>query len=511
MAIAKKKVCIIGGGATGTALMWCLAQDKNFNKEWDIFIIHDQEQLSGHSRALPVKQGKKTYHIDIGVQFITPPLYPNVYSMLKMPDFKNRVSVVRHEALKIACVFPNNDNHGSQSWGNFPEYQTSANLIYSQEIEHDGNLFQKFVGKSIFNRKSNQSLASHFEENKHLYKDPQKFIHYCLWPYLSIINGYGAHLMEETKFADILPLFSKLPFFASPLGSFTKPSRAWERFENGASEWIKAMQDVSFKYCEPTLFLNSKAMDVWTDNNKMVHVKWKNQSNEEFENIFDKVILTTDMWTNAELLNNESNKSLWDNLYKYYVDKSLWPLHPGMCYIHKDADMLSPNLKDELETLQFTADTVPQDAYPYYNLEKTYTTYIQKNLIGDDGAENLYVTMYGFVPDPTIDKVPSKESILFQQEWRHGMWIPAFMGGIKKQLHKAQGVGRKSGQSKQFDTNVYFAGNNATLDSEEGALIAAMIIANYAFNIQYPLKWNPLSYTVYKLFYNKVMFPENDK
>ena len=92
-------------------------------------------------------------------------------------------------------------------------------------------------------------------------------------------------------------------------------------------------------------------------------------------------------------------------------------------------------------------------------------------------ADGLYLTMYGYVPDPTKQTVPAQNTWLTQPiTWTHGKWTPAFMGGAKSNLHLAQGLGsiRYPGQ---MNTNVYFAGNNATADSEEGALDAAMIIA----------------------------------
>src|SRR5262249_47057855 len=95
--------------------------------------------------------------------------------------------------------------------------------------------------------------------------------------------------------------------------------------------------------------------------------------------------------------------------------------------------------------------------------------------------------------------------VVFRQEWRHGMWIPSFLGGPKRRLHMAQGRGWLSIPG-QPDSNIYFAGNNATYDSEEGALIAAMTIANYAFGVPYPLGANPLAMLFYLGFY-RVMFP----
>ena len=84
----KKKVCIVGGGATGIALLWTLSQDAQARQDWDITLIHNQATVGGHSLTYPVTQNGKTFPIDIGVQFISPMLYPNVHIMVDRPEFR---------------------------------------------------------------------------------------------------------------------------------------------------------------------------------------------------------------------------------------------------------------------------------------------------------------------------------------------------------------------------------------------------------------------------------------
>lgn len=87
------------------------------------------------------------------------------------------------------------------------------------------------------------------------------------------------------------------------------------------------------------------------------------------------------------------------------------------------------------------------------------------------------------------------------------MWAASFMGGPKKTLHMAQGLGLFT-YPGQVDTNVYFAGNNTTTDSEEGALDSAMAIASYAFGALYPIEgFDPLAWAMFLVFYFEVMFP----
>jgi hypothetical protein len=135
-----------------------------------------------------------------------------------------------------------------------------------------------------------------------------------------------------------------------------------------------------------------------------------------------------------------------------------------------------------------------------YDLSKTFTTYIQKNVLSDADADGLYLTMYGYIPDPKKIKCLTGKKVYFQEPWTHGKWTPAFMSGPKGQLHKAQGLGSIS-YSHQLDTNVYFAGNNTVADSEEGALVSAISMAEYAFNVKNPIAgFNPLAWFIHHTY-----------
>ncbi len=542
----KRKACIIGGGATGVALLWTLSQDKKARQGWDFTLIHNQPQLGGHSLTYPVSHNGKTFNIDIGVQFIAPMLYPNVHLMLERPEFQSRVTVNNYPELKIACAFPRDENGKLMNWGNFRDYQQGEKFaLYTKEMEEDSITFQNFIGRSIFGSAS-ETLSGYFQSPPAGFKDPKHWVDFFLKPYLSIINGYGGALMHQTIFGDLFPLFTKFPLpqswgLPTPLGSLTRPGIGWQRFTNGARSWVQAMADVAQTLTPTKIHLCSCVQAVWTDpETKKVTVQWKEKTpqngdcvfpEEACEETFDKVILTTDMWTNSILLNNEHNQVLWRKLYektigyglKYegahpaaaklcgypnakYRTKPVWDLMWGMCYIHTDSTMLSPDLMDQKETLQFNAYYAPGTKDGNYDLSKTYTTYIQKNVLDNPDADGLYLTMYGYIPDPTKDKVPAPGTICFQEPWTHGKWTPAFMSGPKGQLHQAQGLGDVP-YPGQMDTNVYFAGNNTVADSEEGALDSAMAMAEYAFQVKYPLKsLNPIAWFIY-LTYRNVMFP----
>lgn len=500
-----KQVCIVGGGATGAGLLWCLAQDAGASANWTATLLHEDSELGGHSYTLPVQHNGKMLPIDIGVQLICPLMYPNVDLMLQTKDFAT-VRRTPFDLLKVACAFPRDPRTGDQrNWGNFPAYQSSTDprfQILSPTMADDCQRFEQFM-RYLSYAFLNVSLADYLRWNISNFAQVEWFVPHFIEPYMSIMNGYGASLLDQMTFKDLAPLFGGF----QPLASLTEPGVGWQRFTDGSASWVRAMVTVAHAAMQTDVRLGAKVSAVWTESTggHRVHVRWS-ESGQQMEGTFDKVVLTTDMWTNHELLDNSDNQALWNALYRYYVHKDLWSLLPGKCYVHTDRDILSPDLRDELETLQFTAYYAPLPNPPYYELRRTFTTYIQKNLLNDAAGDGLYVTMYG--DEPTNDwHVPDPSKTVRAISWRHGMWVPSFMDGPKRSLHRAQGLGAIPYQG-QMDTNVYFAGNNTTMDSEEGALVSAMVIAQYAFNVPYPLLPMPhaTAIALFGLMY-QVMFP----
>ena len=287
-----------------------------------------------------------------------------------------------YDQLKISAAFPRLNNN-PMNWGNFPDYQSGPNFaLYSQAMQSDIGSFQAFIEISLADGWAFKTLQQYFDNPPTPYQNADQFINYILAPYLSIINGYGATLLDQTTFMDMFPLFSVLPLpaswgFPTPLGSFTNPGTGWQRFKNGAQSWVEAMNEVAQSYLQSTLILQSNVNAVWTDQTTgQVTVQWTNQNNQQNSGVFDKVVLTTDMWTNSAILNNPQNAYFWNNLYnspayKYPIgygrDQNMnplgnpvtWDLMWGKCYIHSDATMLSPDLMEQEETLQFNAYYAP--------------------------------------------------------------------------------------------------------------------------------------------------------
>ena len=116
--MTKKQIAVIGGGAAGCALAWTLARPETQTLT-DVTVFHDDDEVGGHSRTIgiwfdaagkghvndaanPVPAGTTVYPVDIGVQFVCPTLYPNLYKQLQLPEFAGTVKLTPHAALKIS-------------------------------------------------------------------------------------------------------------------------------------------------------------------------------------------------------------------------------------------------------------------------------------------------------------------------------------------------------------------------------------------------------------------------
>jgi hypothetical protein len=216
---------------------------------------------------------------------------------------------------------------------------------------------------------------------------------------------------------------------------------------------------------------------------------------------FDEVVLTTDMTTNRQLLDNPQNPYYSSPnqpvTQAKYLSEDAFPLNPGSCYIHQDDSVLAPYLKTRDEVLQFTAcySQQPKDNLPY-DMSTTYSTWLVQNMV-TDLPEPVYVSMYGSIEAP---EAPGAQ--LFPPvSWRHGRFLGSYMYGSKRALHNIQGLG-----------NMWFAGNNTTQDSEEGALVSAMVIAEKVCpDWKYPFfgtdRGSIEATFMYELLKDEIMFP----
>ena len=515
----KKQLCIVGGGPSGVGLLWTLAQDPGICAEWAVTIIHDQDHWGGHCLTFDVTNPNtgKPVAVDIGVQFVTALANPNVAVMLESGDFPTAAPLVDAPPLTVGAAFPRR-NGLPMNWGNFPAYQTGDQfqLWHETGMAQNCEELQAFIAISPLLGYGGRPLGQYLQDAgsgplKTPFTDLQDFEDYFVDPYMTIINGYGKPDLDSVVLGELLPIFGRVPGFPGPLASWTEPGLGWKRFAQGTSSWVEAMYAAAAKTIEVTEYLSSSVSDVWIDGDDpggQVGVAWSTEP--AGQPLFDKVVLTTDMATNHALLSTARNKAHWA-IYESMLDPSNWPLQDGTCYIHADASILSPDLTQQEEVAQFTAYYATGDTP--FNQDATYTSYLIENVQADPDAAGLFVTMYGPVTPDT--RLPADDKVLAKQTFKHGMWLPTYMGAAKKKVHTIQGQGSVPGGTTvpNAGTNLYFAGNNLTNDSVEGALVSAMVVANYAFSAPYPLpmaKLTPVAFAMFTYLYLDYMFPVTD-
>ncbi|MGE0786621.1 MAG: NAD(P)-binding protein [Sandaracinaceae bacterium] len=516
---------VVGAGASGCATAWSLAQD-DVRAHVEVTIFHDESEVGGHSKTInvwfdgggvghvddavtPAPAGTTVYPVDIGVQFVCPTVYPNLYKMLKDRPEMSAVKLTPQAELKLSGAFS-----PTMNWGNFPAYQSGPRFdaCYDALTKKLAEDFQDDIHYGPFTPLDGISFSTAVErylEVKHVGWDTN-FFRFLLIPYLSIINGYGTSDLLQTTFEDLFPLFTKIPVLQDkgPYGNFLEPGRGWDRFTDGATSWCAAMAayastyNATFQTSTWVLRVSPRAdgkvvvvtaptADVRAHEVDPTHVV------PETEHVFDEVVLTTDMTTNRMLLDNAAN-----GLYpvqKDYITQDKFALIPGVCYIHQDDECLSPDLRDKLEDGQFVGsyawDPANAATFPYgmpYDLGASFQTYLMKNILGT--PFDCHVSMYA--RDDTARR-PDPAKVIYKKEWRHGRWVASFFDQAKRELHRIQGVG-----------HIWFAGNNTTIDSEEGALISGMVIANKIDRrFVYPFDLTSEAFFFFEYFQN-TMFPK---
>jgi len=533
-----ERVCIIGGGVAGVGAWWTLSQPDSPAHGAQVTILHGDSRLGGHACTVEVEHDGATVKVDTGVQFYLPIIYRNIDAILQRPEFAG-VRTADYPELKVGCGLPRTAAGDPQSWGNFPEYGAtdaakppgSQFAMFSPEAWADASRFQDSVDLAPIEHRLGMTIEDYFTQHGDQYHDAAALCTGFLYPYLSIINGYGASLASQVTFADLLPLFGSLGS-GSPwpgLARMTGPCHGYTRFVDGAQSFVDAMA-ASAQANQPSaqVSLDSQVSAVYPDatDPSTVHVEWTDGSGTPHSEVFDRVVVTTDM-IEASCMLAAGPGTAWADVYQQYLCPIAEQLVPGYCVVHTDPSVLSPDLTNGEETLQFTAAYSADPSKPGgYDMFTTYTTYLQGNVHDDPGADGLYLTMYGYWPEgaakgprtcphdsctcPPVTRTPCKfpaaDTILFEEYWTHGMWLPQFMMKEKQQLHLAQGPGNVHYEG-QSPYPIYFAGNNTTADSFEHAFLSGAIIADYAFGAPLPVRDNFTAFAMYWLFKQEFMFP----
>lgn len=314
-----KRLCIVGGGAAGLSLAWLATRSARVSSEWQVTLLHDEEFLGGHSHTIRVPTGDRAVPVDIGVQFVSKTVYPHVTAMLELPELASRVAMEPMPPLTFAAAFTDDIN-----WSTHPEYrgdQRFSRTSNDDALAHAAELMRD-LGRALFTtiggkHAAGLTLDEYFRLKPHL-RDGD-FFRFGLIPLLSIINGYTAYDILETRLGDLFPISTKLPFLPRPLIPFDRPGEGWMRFRDGAQSWVEAMAELA--RTRGARILTSSPVKHVRPSRRGVDVAWN-----EREETFDAVVLTTDMTTNRALLEGNPH---WDRQAPFLAEER-FPLLPGV-------------------------------------------------------------------------------------------------------------------------------------------------------------------------------------
>ena len=472
-------VCIIGGGISGAALAWSFAKaaaQPGGPTQWNVTVMHDEQDLGGHASSYPVQYQGTTYNIDLGVQMIAPVMYPNTMCMLEQPEFATIKAAMQPVELAIAAGFaPAAPGAPTPYWGNFPAYQTTP---LWQSGSADCAAFEQPLESHPY---SLMTLATYLADHQNVFTGGSSahFETYFLDALLSILNGYSSPLTNELLAPEIAFVFDH------DLGSFEHPTTGFQRFGGGAASFPQEMGAWAQQHGVTTIpytLVDQVSPTIGGPATVTYHSTKPGTDPVEQHARFDYVVIAVDQYNAGKML---EDSPLWSSHYSQYVGQEVWKLFSQWSYLHTDRSVLTPGMPmPPQETLQYNE---------YFGADHGYATYIGANVVGL-GPEHFdafpyMVSMYAFdpatappmpgfhVPNPTILEAPP---------WYHGMWLPSFFWDAKRAFHAAQGISTNSAVpplSGQADTHVYFAGNNLTMDSAEGAILAAMVTGHYAFGL----------------------------
>src|ERR1700730_5622342 len=154
-------------------------------------------------------------------------------------------------------------------WGVVPAYQQGPlfQLWSESGIATDCAQFQTIIAVSPMVGYLMQTLQWYLDNHSSSpfpYQNVTDFVTYFVDPIMNIINGYGAPNLDQITFADVLPIFGRIPGFDGPLGRWSCPRISWQRLWKAASSWVQAMYNPAVDLLDNQIVLQtSPATAVW--------------------------------------------------------------------------------------------------------------------------------------------------------------------------------------------------------------------------------------------------------
>jgi uncharacterized protein len=216
---ARKRIGIIGAGASGLASAWLLDEDH------EIILFEKEDRLGGHVCTIPIEKNGKTIPVEAGVEFFSNMMFGQFTKLLQILNVPTRQYPLTytyyntHDDQKV--IFPP-IHDGAIAWKSFKPH-----TIF------DLTQFHHFVnaGKNILAVEDTGITLSDYADTLML---TQEFKNHFLYPFFAASWGVSPEDMKQFAAYDIL----KWGFVNEPAGV---SAILWEEVVGGLSTYINAL------------------------------------------------------------------------------------------------------------------------------------------------------------------------------------------------------------------------------------------------------------------------------
>ena len=351
-----QRIAIVGGGAAGVTLAWHLAALHH------ITVFEAGEHLGGHAFTHTLMHEGKLIHADMGVEYFTERLAPNLMTHLKALDVETFVA-----PLSFSCL----SDDASVLWSN---QQTTA--ASSQALRQAFDQFhQDMVEVSLHQERYKSWSVGDFVSERGY---DAGFVNQALLPLLTVYSGCNGPSLDYSLVYCAVSFNMNLLSFFSPA--------YWRKAKGGIDGYLKIMH----RKLGPRVRLNTKVMSV-RSHKRGVEVR----THAESQN-FDQVIMATHADQALHIIEAPTpEQATLLGAYEYV---------PVEAILHTDSLAVAHGSPDSYCVFVKAADAPNEASNAWGTLTRVVTHF-------EPASSPLYVTF-----DPKMALDPAK--VILRKQWK---------------------------------------------------------------------------------------------
>ncbi|MGO4321103.1 FAD-dependent oxidoreductase [Pseudomonas sp. KB_12] len=351
-----QRIAIVGGGTAGATLAWHLAALHQ------VTLFEAGEQLGGHAFTHTLIHDGKLIHADMGVEYFTERLAPNLMAHLKALDVDTFVA-----PLSFSCL----DADASVLWSNQHTGKASSPAL-RQAFDR---FHQDMVEVSLHQERYKSWSVGDFVRERGY---DSSFVHQALLPLLTVYSGCNGPSLDYSLVYCAVSFNMNLLSFFSPA--------YWRKATGGIDGYLKIMHRV----LGPQVRLNTPVTAV------RPHERGVEVSTLAGSQDFDQVVLATHADQALRLLETPTpEQTTLLGAYEYV---------PVEAILHSDSAAVAHGSPDSYCVFVKAADAPGEANHAWGTLTRVVTYF-------EPSSTPLYVTF-----DPKMALDPSK--VILRKQWK---------------------------------------------------------------------------------------------